>query len=225
MSFHKRVLRCRQKLELTQQQLADLIGVSRPCINVWEDASREIFPNSSNIKKLSQVFGVDESWLRFGKIEDQPKDYILPNENVVNRPAVPILMLDQIKGWLSSKQHLLNKGVLNMSQLEKDETAFKYPMNDESMIGDDPFSSIFPGEILKADPTQVKTLESGNIVCAQIMGDKDELQTRMLMRCYGENGAQDVLVPLNKDDKKFKKVLVDNNVKIVARVVESIRQK
>lgn len=46
----------RQKHQMTQQQLADLVGVSNKAVSKWEN--NEGLPDLDNLKRLSQVFNV-----------------------------------------------------------------------------------------------------------------------------------------------------------------------
>jgi DNA-binding transcriptional regulator YiaG len=49
----KQILGLRNKLKLTQQQLADLIGAQRPTIARWEIGMNE--PKGANLKALNEL--------------------------------------------------------------------------------------------------------------------------------------------------------------------------
>lgn len=48
----------RKKSGLQQQELAYMVGVSRPTVSEWENNKKD--PSGERLKKLAQVFGVDE---------------------------------------------------------------------------------------------------------------------------------------------------------------------
>ena len=52
------VKQLRRKADLQQQELAELAGVSRPTVSEWENQKKD--PSGDRLKKLSQIFGVDE---------------------------------------------------------------------------------------------------------------------------------------------------------------------
>ena len=52
----------RRSKGLIQQDLSDLVGVSRRAVADWE--SGKFFPTDQNLKKLAQIFEVDQKTLR-----------------------------------------------------------------------------------------------------------------------------------------------------------------
>lgn len=74
MSFGDRLKKSRRAFGLTQQQLAEQIGVAKSTYNGYEKDSRE--PDLFKLKRLIEVLQVDSSWLLgvngFEQIEKSP---------------------------------------------------------------------------------------------------------------------------------------------------------
>lgn len=62
--MQRRIKELRQTLKLTQQQLAEAVGLSRNYIALVETGSRE--PSDRTISDICRVFNVSEEWLRTG---------------------------------------------------------------------------------------------------------------------------------------------------------------
>ncbi len=63
MTMAQRITRERKRLKLSQQQLADLVGVGQTAVSNWEVGKRE--PEEENIQALADVFGCTAIWLRY----------------------------------------------------------------------------------------------------------------------------------------------------------------
>lgn len=61
MIFQERLKQARLDKGLTQEQLAELIGVAKSTLNGYEKGNRE--PDFFKIKKLIEVLGVDANYL------------------------------------------------------------------------------------------------------------------------------------------------------------------
>ena len=61
MSFGERLKKSRCACKLTQQQLAEQIGVAKGTYNGYEKGARE--PDLFKLKRLIEVLSVDSSWL------------------------------------------------------------------------------------------------------------------------------------------------------------------
>ena len=61
MGFQERLKQARLDKGLTQEQLAELIGVAKSTLNGYEKGNRE--PDFFKIKKLIEVLGVDANYL------------------------------------------------------------------------------------------------------------------------------------------------------------------
>lgn len=65
MTLTIRLIKTRREKRLSQQALADLIGVSRSALAQWEtDMSR---PSLDNLRKIAEVMEVSFEWLATGR--------------------------------------------------------------------------------------------------------------------------------------------------------------
>jgi len=67
----KRIEKARKKAGLSQEELAEALGVTPPAISHWENGRHEIRP--SNRKKLAKTLGVSEMYLLTG-VDDTDVD-------------------------------------------------------------------------------------------------------------------------------------------------------
>ena len=56
MDFSERLLTLRKSLDLTQEQLAEKLNVSRQSVSKWESGTSE--PSTSNLLALARLFGI-----------------------------------------------------------------------------------------------------------------------------------------------------------------------
>ena len=61
MKIYDKILYCRKKIGMSQETLADKLGVSRQAISKWECGSAS--PEIENLLALSKLFGVTTDWL------------------------------------------------------------------------------------------------------------------------------------------------------------------
>ena len=73
MKLSEKILYCRKKALLSQEALAERIGVSRQAISKWETG--EASPEIGKLLSLAQVFGVTTDWLLS---EDEPEPEAVP---------------------------------------------------------------------------------------------------------------------------------------------------
>ena len=75
MNFSERIVFCRKKAMLSQEELANRLGVSRQAVSKWETG--ESIPDMNNLASLAEIFGVSLDWLIKGeeeKCEERPND-------------------------------------------------------------------------------------------------------------------------------------------------------
>lgn len=73
MKLNEKIYHCRRKAGLSQEALAERIGVSRQAISKWETG--EASPEIGKLPLLAQTFGVTTDWLLS---EDDPIDDVPP---------------------------------------------------------------------------------------------------------------------------------------------------
>ena len=54
MTLGERIKTCRQKVGMSQEKVAELVGVSRQAVTKWE--SNQSAPNTENLFKLAEIF-------------------------------------------------------------------------------------------------------------------------------------------------------------------------
>lgn len=67
MTMAEKILALRKKAGLSQEELADKLGVSRQAVSRWEMGSA--FPDAPNILGLSRLFGVSTDYLLYDECE------------------------------------------------------------------------------------------------------------------------------------------------------------
>ena len=61
MKFEEKLMTLRKKSGMSQEELADRLGVTRQAVSRWELGSTQ--PDAPNLLKLSDLFGVSIDWL------------------------------------------------------------------------------------------------------------------------------------------------------------------
>ena len=91
MLFADTLKKLRAEKRLTQQELADLIYVTRPAVTHWENGSR--LPDAALITRLAEVFGVDVNVLLTAAAEsDEHPNVIMVDDNkVILTGGIPII--------------------------------------------------------------------------------------------------------------------------------------
>ena len=80
MKFEEKLMDLRKKHGMSQEELADRLGVSRQAISRWELGST--LPDAPNLLKLSDLFGVSIDYLLR---DDEDETTHLPSTNEVHR--------------------------------------------------------------------------------------------------------------------------------------------
>ena len=70
MTFSEKILSCRKKAGLSQEALAERLGVSRQAISRWEMGNT--IPDAENLLQLSQLFGVSVDYLLHDEQGQEP---------------------------------------------------------------------------------------------------------------------------------------------------------
>lgn len=78
MNLQNKIYTCRKKLGLSQEKLAEEIGVSRQAISKWETG--EAVPEVSKVIALCKTFGVSSDWLLNDDLEPEDLPSEVPDE-------------------------------------------------------------------------------------------------------------------------------------------------
>ncbi len=89
MSLGERIQNLRKENHHSQEELADMLGVSRQAISKWE--SNQAIPEVNNIIKLSEIYNVTADFLLMGK-----ENVSLPaieEDNQITSKAISIIKI------------------------------------------------------------------------------------------------------------------------------------
>lgn len=97
MRFAERILYCRKKAMLSQEELASKLGVSRQAVSKWETG--ESIPDMNNLAALAEIFDVSLDWLIKGEEEKKQET----KEKAPFEERLPRFIGNMIKkyGWLA----------------------------------------------------------------------------------------------------------------------------
>ena len=69
MALGERIKACRQRAGMSQEKVAELVGVSRQAVTKWE--VNQSAPNTENLFKLAEIFGVTVDMLLASEDENK----------------------------------------------------------------------------------------------------------------------------------------------------------
>ena len=93
MYLSEKILYCRKKAGLSQEALAEKLGVSRQAISKWETG--ESVPELSKLVLLARAFDVTTDWLLS---ESEPEPETFPESEIPAAPEAPA----QSSNWVES---------------------------------------------------------------------------------------------------------------------------
>lgn len=99
-SFAKRFKHLRENTRLTQDEVAEKLGVSRSTIAGYESEEKGRTPRKEVLKKASDLFGVRVEYLLLGE-EEQPKIKLTETEQKLFQGGHIIELTDVIKERLT----------------------------------------------------------------------------------------------------------------------------
>ena len=75
--LHYKIKAARAHVKMTQQQLADLLDVSRPAVSLWESNDPEVRnePTRTRLRKLAIVTGAPLHWLMDDNDRSIPENF------------------------------------------------------------------------------------------------------------------------------------------------------
>ena len=162
MKLSERAKMCREALKLSQEKVAELLGISQPSYQRLEKGEVE---NPKNLNKLAEIYKTPPEWLKFGT--GSPPGYL----NMPSAPEgkVPIIAWELVKVWVNNydlesivipfragegRAGDSLKGLEFVSIPEKkNDKQFALRIKDESMVSHIPGHSTFlKGDIIFIDP-------------------------------------------------------------------------
>lgn len=102
MKLNEKIYDCRKKAGLSQDALAEQIGVSRQAVSKWEIGSAQ--PDLDNIVALAKVFGVTTDWLL---TDDEPEP--APEKNDEQPPEPPKSSAPVYPAWVDDLPQSLSR--------------------------------------------------------------------------------------------------------------------
>lgn len=96
MKISEKILFCRKRAGLSQEALAEKLGVSRQAVSKWENG--ESAPDLEKLMLLSKTFGVTADWLLS---EEEPKEEPVRKNDWVDRLPGMLRHLISRYGWLA----------------------------------------------------------------------------------------------------------------------------
>lgn len=103
MKLNEKIIYCRRKAGLSQENLAELLNVSRQAVSKWETG--DALPEVNKLSRLAQIFGVTTDWLLS---EDEEEEFneepIREQHSNENKPeSMPNFVTRIIRryGWLT----------------------------------------------------------------------------------------------------------------------------
>jgi len=74
--LYDRIRHVRKRLKLTQDDIAQQLGITKAAVGAWEDPKKTNSPSSANLRRLAVLLGVSLEWL--GSDESRLEDLDAP---------------------------------------------------------------------------------------------------------------------------------------------------
>lgn len=122
--FHLRIRELRTSRKLSQQELADQLGISKSSVNMYERGERE--PGLDTLEAIADFFNVDMDYLT-GKT-DNPQKYVITGEESDILTDNEHKLIDIYRNLNQEGQEKLLDTASDMSELSR------YKKHDESAM-------------------------------------------------------------------------------------------
>jgi SOS-response transcriptional repressor LexA len=216
-----RLKRLRNSKKITQQKLADAIGVSKTSVIYWE--KDENTPKHDSLTALAKVLGTTTDWLTSGKEGDAPAQQedgreIFSNVRPTKRKLRKIPVLDFVQAGMWRE-------VVYDGMHPKDETFTTYEGRDPNAVfslevdGLSMAPDFMPGDEIVVDAALEP--KPGSLVVAQEIQHGVAMTTFKKYRVVGvnEHGVDIIeLVPLNPDFPTYNSAQIE--ISIIGVVVQ-----
>ena len=146
----------RKRAGLSQQELADALGISRSTIGMYETGKRE--PDFETLEAIADFFNVDMNFLRGQTADILPykRGRIIPIVGVIPAGS-PILAIENIEGY-------------DLADVPEDREYFFLRVKGDSMVN----ANIFEGDLVLVE--KCPCAENGQIVACIINGEEATLK-------------------------------------------------
>lgn len=213
MNMSDRIRQRRKELKLTQQALADLVGVSRVTVTGWERDDYQ--PNGANLQVLSDALQCDPIWLMSGKRQHEQE--VIPRPGTFNVRKVPLISWVQAGAWTSTERGVneddASEWVYTTAVVSSE--AFALKVRGDSMTNPSGYPSIPEGAIIVVDPAVFDIQDlNGKIVVAHIDGGAEATLKKLVI-----DWPNTYLVPLNPS---YRPIECDDRCRVVGRVKQVI---
>lgn len=196
MELKERILEARQRANLTQQDLASRLNVTKAAVSSWEHGT---LPRQDKLAEIAKATNVSFQWLLMGTepigedgVVVMPNGVVLPNIDFPTNKTIPVYgqAVAGVNGEFVFNGIKLFE-VLCPPQLSRVNNAYGVQVSGDSM-----YPRYEDGEIVYVDPS--RRVKKGDYVVAQIMMDDDSnLPQAFIKKFVRHNADQLVLEQFN----------------------------
>jgi len=191
MTLAKRLRKARRERNLTQKELAALVGISQQTVQELESGESK---SSNHIMKFSKALQVKAGWLQFGEGND-PFEAMSDLYKKIPHGRVPVIEWKQAIQWSIESEDAINfsgKTIASPCPERKNKNIFSLRIKGDSMIGKN--MAFTEGSYIVIDPDQ--NHKEGDYVVAIKSAAKEAVFRQLITE-----GGNDILVPLNPQYK------------------------
>ncbi|AGG31727.1 TPA: helix-turn-helix domain-containing protein [Morganella morganii subsp. morganii] len=213
--MNERIKARRTQLNMTQQSLAKMLGVSRVSVTKWETGVTK--PDGENLHMLAKSLDVSPEWLLFGGNEPLSTELVSARKTIAVK-QIPVISAVQAGDWTSTYASATIDDVLRWvnTTARVSESAFGLDVKGDSMTNPNGSPTIPEGSTVIVE-TQFGSIEDlyGKIVVAILDGTSDATIKKLVW-----DAPYTYLIPLNPN---FKPIVVNGNCRIIGRVIQVIQ--
>lgn len=213
--MNERIKARRTQLNMTQQSLAKMLGVSRVSVTKWETGVTK--PDGENLHMLAKSLDVSPEWLLFGGNEPLSTELVSARKTIAVK-QIPVISAVQAGDWTSTYASATIDDVLRWvnTTARVSESAFGLDVKGDSMTNPNGAPTIPEGSTVIVE-TQFGSIEDlyGKIVVAILDGTSDATIKKLVW-----DAPYTYLIPLNPN---FKPIVVNDNCRIIGRVIQVIQ--
>ncbi|WP_193830298.1 LexA family protein [Morganella morganii] len=215
INMNERIKARRLQLNMTQQSLAKILGVSRVSITKWETGVTK--PDGENLHMLAKTLNVSPEWLLFGENEPLSTELVSTRKPVTVR-QIPVISAVQAGEWTSTYSAATIDDVMRWvnTTAKVSDSAFGLDVKGDSMTNPMGSPTIPEGSTVIVE-TEYGCCDDlyGKIVVAMLDGSSEATVKKLVW-----DAPYTYLVPLNPN---FKPIIVNGNCRIIGRVVQVIQ--